>query len=234
MYLEEDKARAANGAQEAAEAPAFKGLCGNKVDLSAAESSPGGKWHNFPNSYISHHGAACCDIAHEWLIAFDFAQLNGGDLLTGPRWMREHSQWGPSAWPIHWCEAVDRKIADCGVHAAMAHEAFVARGVTAFRAQFVQRYTADAGTSWRANWGEKGVSDHWIDGDAIYHEGNAVLVGTDELKLWDGSAGWWINPRGADGYGSLAAVRIAADPAAYPRGFQWGGRRIHADVWTGV
>ena len=34
----------------------------------------------------------------------------GGDKLTGPRWMREHSKWGPSAWPIHWCEAVDADV----------------------------------------------------------------------------------------------------------------------------
>jgi hypothetical protein len=48
-------------------------------------AGPGGKWRAFPNSLISHHGAACCDIAHEWLIAYDFAQLNGGDIHAGPR-----------------------------------------------------------------------------------------------------------------------------------------------------
>jgi hypothetical protein len=188
----------------------------------------------FPNSYISHHGDACCDIAHDWLLAYDFAQLNGGDLLTGPRWMREHMTWGPSAWPIHWCEAVDRKIVDCGAHAAMAHEAFVARGITAFRAQFVQRYSPAATSSWRQNWNGAGVSDHWIDGDVIYHEGIAVLCSDDVIKLWDGSAGWWINPRQDGGYGSLAAVRITAGVEAYGEGLRWGDRRIKLNQWTAI
>jgi hypothetical protein len=200
----------------------------------APAASPGGKWEHFPNSHISHHNAACCDIAHEWLIAFDFAQLNGGDVLSGPRWMREHSAWGPSAWPIHWCEAVDAEVVDCGVHAAIAHEAFLARGVRAFRAQFVQRYNADAAGSWRENWGSKGASDHWIDGDSIYHEGNAVLVGDDSVKLWDGSAGWWINPRGEGGYGSLKAVRIEADFDGPADGLRWGDRRIKPNQWVAL
>ncbi|MBC9033902.1 hypothetical protein IAG41_16030 [Sphingomonas sp. JC676] len=226
MYLAEDKAKA--------------GQAGTPEDgdggfmLIGPAASPGGKWTNFPNSHISHHGTACCDIAREWLLAFDFAQRNGGDILSGPRWMREHSDWGPSVWPIHWCEAVDVKIVDCGVHAAMAHAAFVARGIPAFRAQFVQRYNADAVASWRKNWSEAGASDHWIDGDAIYHEGNAVLVGDDSIKLWDGSAGWWINPRGETGYASLAAVRIEGDPDCFAGGLRWGERRIPLNEWTAI
>jgi hypothetical protein len=227
MYLAEDKAKAST-VQPAG------GHCGDTVDLMAPATAPGGKWQTFPNSYISHHGAACCDIAHEWLTAFDYAQLNGGDVLTGPRWMREHSKWGPTAWPIHWCEAVDADVVDCGVHAAIAQEAFVARGVPAFRAQFIQRYSTDAAASWRENWGKESVSDHWIDGDAIYHEGNAVLIGTDEVKLWDGSAGWWINPRGETGYGSLAAVRIEADLEGFEDGLRWGERRIKLNQWVAV
>lgn len=220
MYLVADKAAT--------------GQCGEAVDLAAPSTLPGGKWRTFPNSYISHHGAACCDIAHAWLLAYDFAQLNGGDVLSGPRWIREHSKWGPSAWPIHWCEAVDAKVVDCGAHAAMAHEVFVARGVPAFRAQFVQRYSADAAASWRENWGKEKVSDHWIDGDAIYHEGNAVLVEDGEVKLWDGSAGWWINPRGGNGgYGSLAAVRIEAQLPDVAE-LRWGGRRIVPNEWTAM
>jgi hypothetical protein len=224
MYLAEDKVRPAPAKQAASP------HCGEVVPI----AGPGGKWRTFPNSHISHHGAACCDIAHEWLIAYDFAQLNGGDVLSGPRWMREHSAWGPTVWPIHWCEAVDAKIVDCGVHAAIAHEVFVARGVTAFRAQFVQRYSDDTAASWRQNWGDWGASDHWIDGQSIYHEGNAILVGGDSVKLWDGSAGCWINPRGDTGYGSLAAVRIESASHDTAHQFTWGDRRIAANQWVAV
>lgn len=193
------------------------------------------RWQDFPFSCLSHHGGACCDVAREWVSSMDFAQLNGGDLLSGPRWLRGKYEWGPSAWPMHWCNVVERKVIDCGAHAALAHEAFIARGVTAFRAQFVQRYSPDAASQWREKWGSEQVSDHWIHEDVIYHEGNALLVGEDEIKLWDSSAGWWINPRQAGGYGSLVAVRIFADGQfGGGDGFRWGERRIKPNEWTQI
>jgi hypothetical protein len=200
-----------------------------------AQALPSDRWHGFPFSQISHHGEACCDIAKEWLSAMDFAQLNGGDLTSGPRWLREKYEWGPSAWPIHWCEVLGRKVIDCGAHSALAHEAFIARGVTAFRAQFVQRYSADAMDQWRRKWTDEQVSDHWLGDDSIYHEGNALLIGDDEVKLWDGSAGWWINPRQAGGYGSLVAVRIFAEGVwGGGDGFRWGDYRIRPNEWTQI
>jgi hypothetical protein len=191
------------------------------------------RWQHFPYSCFSHHNAACCEVAREWIIANDFAQLNGGDLKTGPRWLRQKYEWGPSTWPMHWCEVVERDVIDCGAHAALAHEAFTARGVTAFRAQFVQIYSADATAQWRKKWGDEKVSDHWLTNDAIYHEGNALLVGDDEVKLWDASAGWWINARQAGGgYGSLAAVRIFANGQwGGGDGFRWGDHRIKPNEW---
>lgn len=193
---------------------------------------PSARWDQFPYSCFSHHGDACCEVAREWVLAMDFAQLNGGDLSSGPRWMREKYEWGPSSWPMHWCDVVERKVIDCGAHAALAHEAFTARGVTAFRAQFVQRYSTDATDQWRMKWGEDQVSDHWIDDDLIYHEGNALLVGEDEVKLWDASAGWWINPRQSGGYGSLVAVRIFAEGQwGGGDGFRWGEHRIKPNAW---
>jgi hypothetical protein len=193
------------------------------------------RWQDFPASGLSHHGAACCETAREWIAAMDYAQLNGGDLLTGPRWLRKRYEWGPSPWPMHWCALVERKTIDCGAHSALAHEAFAARGVTAFRAQFVQRYDADAMAQWRTKWGAERVSDHWLGDDVIYHEGNALLVGEDEVKLWDASAGWWIDPRQAGGYGSLAAVRIFADGQwGGGDGLRWGEHRIKPNQWREI
>jgi hypothetical protein len=202
------------------------------ADVTAKAPLPSARWEGFPFSCLSHHGDACCEIAREWIIANDYAQLNGGDLLTGPRWLRARYEWGPSAWPMHWCDVVERKVIDCGAHAALAHEAFAARGVTAFRAQFVQKYSADATSQWRKKWGDEDVSDHWLGDDLIYHEGNALLVGDEEVKLWDASAGWWLNPRQAGGYGSVVAVRIFADGQwGGGDGFRWGEHRIKPDVW---
>ena len=192
---------------------------------------PSDRWEHFPHSAFSHHGKACCDVAREWVSSMDYAMLNGGDLASGPRWIRARYKWGASQWPMHWCEVVERKVIDCGAHAALAQEAFTARGVAAYRAQFVQKYSADATSQWRKKWGDEQVSDHWLTDDDIYHEGNALLVGEDEVKLWDASAGWWIDPRQSGGYGSLLSVRVFARER---ESFRWGGRHIAANTWEQV
>jgi hypothetical protein len=193
------------------------------------------RWEAFPYSRLSHHGRPCCDIAREWVVSMDFAQLNGGDLTSGPRWLREKYKWGPSPWPMHWCEAVKRKTIDCGAHAALALEAFAARGLTAFPAQIVQKYSEDATEQWRGKWAEEDVSCHWLDGEHIYHEVTALLVGEDEVKIWDASAGSWINPRQAGGYGSLVAMRIFAEGQwGGGDGLRWGERRIKPGTWVQI
>ncbi|HVL77666.1 MAG TPA: hypothetical protein VM346_00085 [Sphingomicrobium sp.] len=192
------------------------------------------RWEDFPYSRLSHHGGACCDVAREWVLAMDFAQLNGADLSSGPRWLRARYKWGPSAWPMHWCELVGRKVIDCGAHAALSREAFAARGLTAFPVQLVQRYSEGAVEEWRGSWNKEGVSCHWLDGEHIYHEATALLVGDGEVKIWDGSAGSWANPRQSGrGYGSVLALRLFADPESVtPAGFRWGDRQIAANVWN--
>jgi hypothetical protein len=193
---------------------------------------PSSPWQHFAFSSLSHHGRACCNTARAWLVAMDFAQLNGGDVLGGPRWLGQKYNWGPSPWPMHWCDAVDRKVVDCGVQAAFAHEAFSARGVKTFRAQFIQQYSASATDEWRRKWREEKVSAHWIGDDLIYHEGNAVLVGNREVKLWDASAGSWINPRQSGGYGSLVAVRIFCEgDLDIGDTLRWGDHSISINEW---
>jgi hypothetical protein len=197
------------------------------IEARGGDAPSSARWQHFPISDLCHHGEACCDVAREWIVSMDFAQLNGGDILSGPRWMRAKYEWGPSPWPMHWCELVERKVIDCGAHSAIAHEAFIARGVTAFRAQFIQRYSSDAMAQWRGKWGDEQVSDHWIGEDVIYHEGNAILTAPGELKLWDSSAGWWLNPRNLTGYGSLAAVRVLGSGET----LRWGDHLIQPGVW---
>jgi len=193
------------------------------------------KWDHFPASSLSHHNQACCELAREWLCSMDFAQLNGAGLLSGPRWLRESYEWGPSAWPLHWCEAVAAKVIDCGAHAALANEVFDARGVTSFRAQFVQQYNSQAIEQWRTTWDEQNVSNHWLGRDSIYHEGNALLIAENEVKLWDGSAACWINPVQTGGYGSLLSLRIFAPPNWTGRdSVQWGAKHISLNEWNHI
>src|SRR3712207_2487200 len=94
----------------------------NAANFTDAAAAAFGKSQHFPASAIQHHGRPCCRLAREWVFATDFSQLNGESLLTGPRWIRHKYKWGPSKWPIHWCEAVEQKTLDCGALASLAHE----------------------------------------------------------------------------------------------------------------
>ncbi|HEY9405610.1 MAG TPA: hypothetical protein VIQ24_23370 [Pyrinomonadaceae bacterium] len=200
------------------------------ADTSAAMQ----KWQHFPASTISHHGGQCCQLAREWIISTDYSQLNAGDPLTGPRWLRQKYTWGPSTWPIYWCEAVERKTLDCGVLAALTQEVFAARGVKSYHAQFIQQYSEDATRQWSERWINGDASVHWIKEDLIYHEGCAVLVRDNEVRLWDPSAGWWVNPKQSGGYGGLLALRIFATQVSPSTEFIWGKQRIIPNQWQKI
>lgn len=197
------------------------------------EHSCTAKWTDWPTSSLSHHGRACCDVAREWVLGMDLSQLGQAPPISGPRWLRQRYPWGPSPWPMHWCEAVARKRLDCGAHAAISHEIFKSRGVTSFPAQFVQQFSSDATRHWAHKWAEEAISPEWLDDNLIYHEGCAVLDDKGEARLWDASAGWWIDPRSTGGYGSLLAVRIF-DPSGTYAELDWGGRRLPVNQWVGT
>jgi hypothetical protein len=191
------------------------------------------RWEDFPYSRLSHHGTACCELAREWVIAMDFAQLGGANLVSGPLWLRIRFKWGPSSWPMHWCEVVERDTLDCGAHAALACTAFTARGLAAFPVQLVQTYSAEAGEHWHDIWAAENVSCHWLDGDHIYHEATGVVTGANELGIWDGSTGSWVNAlQSGGGYGSLVALRVLCGQAAGQADLSWGSRTIKTNRWN--
>jgi hypothetical protein len=193
------------------------------------------KWKDWHPSQISHHGKMCCEIAREWITSTDFSELNGGNVLTGPRWLRQRFNWGASSFPIFWCEAVRKKTLDCGALAALAHEVFTVRGVKSFRAQMIQRFSEVATSQWSDSWSENGDEElRWIDQDLIYHEGCAILVDDREVKVWDASAGWWIDPKPGDGYGALLAIRLSSQDARTSIGFNWGRHHITPNQWQKV
>jgi hypothetical protein len=204
------------------------------VDASAAIE----KWQHFPCSVISHHEEACCRIAREWFLSMDYSLLNAGNPLTGPRWLRHKYKWGPSRWPIHWCEAVEQKTLDCGALAALAHEIFINRGVTSFPVQLIHQYTEDAARQWHANWNGDDVAVNWIKEDLIYHEGCAVVVRDQEIKIWDSTASWWINPKQFGGYGGVLVLRVFTNGAGGRNGssapLSWGAHRIAPNQWQKI
>lgn len=190
-----------------------------------------GKWADWQPSQISHHGAMCCEIAREWTTAMDFSELGGADVTTGPRWLRQRFNWGCSTFQIFWCDAVRRDTLDCGALAALAHEVFLSRGVKSVRLQLVQKFTENAIAQWTNNWHDGLTPLEWVHDDLIYHEGCAVVFGENEIKLWDASAGWWIDTKQRDGYGSVLAVRIAAPVGGAEVSFKWGNHTLAANRW---
>ena len=200
------------------------------VDIGAAIQ----KWEHSPASTISHHGGQCCQIAREWVLSNDYSQLNAGDPLTGPRWVRQKYTWGASSWPIYWCEAVEQKKLDCGALAALTQEIFAARGVRSYHAQMIQQYTENSTRHWSRSWDCNDICVQWIKDDLIYHEGCAVVTRDNEFKLWDPSAGWWVNPRQFGGYGGLLALRVLAAPGTSPSELIWGVHRIIPNQWQKI
>jgi hypothetical protein len=200
------------------------------LDASAAIA----KWQQFPASIISHHGETCCRIAREWILSMDYSLLNMANPLAGPRWLRQKYTWGPSLWPIHWCEAAQLKTLDCGALAALAHQIFTARNVKSFPAQLIQQYSEDAVRHWYKGWEGNDSSVHWIKEDLIYHEGCAVVVRDREIKIWDPTASWWVNPKQFGGYGGVLAIRLFVPQADGGGGFTWGSHHVIPNQWQKI
>ncbi|MCU1289900.1 MAG: hypothetical protein JWN60_2129 [Acidobacteria bacterium] len=193
------------------------------------------KWAQWQPSLISHHGDMCCEISREWVTAMDFSELNGEDVLTGPRWLREKFHWGCSTFPIFWCEAVRKSILDCGALAALAHEVFISRGVKSVRVQLVQKFSKNSTRQWASNWHDGNTQLEWVNEDLIYHEGCAVVLPDNKIKIWDASAGWWVDPKQRNGYGSVVAVRLfASSNNGAETGFTWGDHHLTVNFWQKI
>ena len=191
-------------------------------------------WKDWQPSQISHHGKLCCEIAREWITATDFSELSGDCVLTGPRWLRQKFNWGASRFPIYWCEAVRRKTLDCGALAALAQEVFTARGVGSCRVQLIQKFSSVATAQWTDSWSPFSEPLPWTKGDLIYHEGGAIDTGGRKIKVWDASAGWWVDSKPANGYGAVLAIRLSGFNLPAGEIFEWGEHTIKACEWKEI
>jgi hypothetical protein len=191
-------------------------------------------WKDWHPSHISHHGKLCCEIAREWITATDFSALNGDCKFTGPRWLRQKFNWGASTFPVYWCEAVRKDTLDCGALAALAYEVFTARGVKTSRVQLVQKFSEVATGQWISSWSENCAPLPWIKDDLIYHEGCAIETGERQIKVWDASAGWWVDSKPANGYGALLAIRFTGANLVPGEKYVWGEHEIKTNEWQEI
>ena len=89
------------------------------------------EWTEHPSSSLVHHDAECCERARLWFLAYARSMEIGNISqfeIKAPIWLQQLYSWGPSSWPIAWCELVNKKVLDCGVFAALAREGFKSQG----------------------------------------------------------------------------------------------------------
>ncbi|HEX9939020.1 MAG TPA: hypothetical protein VGB15_17900 [Longimicrobium sp.] len=184
------------------------------------------QWAACAPSALAHHGGECCTAARAWFMAMDRSMWRGHG---GPGWIHRHWPWGPSQWPLYWCEAVEAEELDCGAHQAMTLESFRARGVRAVPVQLVQRQEAHHYPHWLGRWSGAGASPLWAGQGAAYHEACATLV-DGRAEVWDPTVGAWLSPENVRGVRSIAAVRIGgADETGEV--VSWRGLCVPLGVW---
>ncbi len=183
-----------------------------------------------PSSFLYHHARDCCLVAKEWFLAMDKELRRGDSETEAPGWIREHFRWGPSQWPLNWCEVVQRSVLDCGGLAILARESFTARGIVVLPAQVIRLHSQEDCEQWKIGWQNKGCPADWIHTPYVYHEAVAVVRG-ESVQLWDPSENSWIEPDLQPGYASTVAIRVIATASGSNRVLVWGKYRLLINSW---
>jgi len=155
--------------------------------------------------------------------------------LAGPRWLNRRYQWGPSTWPMHWCEAATETTIDCGVFAALAREAFRLKGVAAYPAQVIRELNTESVAHFERLWSGRDGTFGWTADQHVYHEVTVIVLhdeaaqdGLPRAMVYDATDGHWIEPDGERGYGRDVAIRAdLAESAAW-------GRYVLNEQWAHV
>ncbi len=172
------------------------------------------------------HGLPCCAAARRWLGAIHSAGRPTA-AISGLGWISEMYPWGPSKWPMSWCELVAQQKLDCGAHSAVAREVVRGGGMELLGVQLLLW----AGTSdiahWGSAWRQEGVDPTWLFDALYYHE--AVGVAGETLVVLDTTRNSRVPSDGAPGNGSVAAIRVSGGDAATLR---WGRQELAVGQWT--
>ena len=171
------------------------------------------------------HGSSCCASARGWLGAIHAA---GGPTaaLSGLGWISEMYPWGPTQWPMSWCELVEQQKLDCGAHASVAREVARQGGVQLLGVQLLLWAGARDIAHWGSAWREGGVTPTWLFEGLYYHE--AVGAAADGLVVLDTTRNARVLPDGGSTNGSVAAIRVSGADAEVVR---WGPHDLTTDKW---
>jgi hypothetical protein len=200
------------------------------------------RWVEHPASIIIHHEAACCEEARLWFLAYARSMEVGASTqfqVKAPAWLMGLFDWGPSKWPISWCEVVKEKTIDCGAFAALAREVFQAQGHEAFPAQALLSYNRICTEHWQDLWkgpprDVKDAKDSeiketfpWVGDEIVYHEICVIERPDGTAIFYDSTFGQWYLPETRVGFGALLAVRSEC-----PRLLDWNGKSISCGEWV--
>jgi len=196
-------------------------------------------WLDHCGSEILQHDGKCCAQAKSWFLGWARSMDSASLVESGvraPVWLSQRFEWGPSRWPIAWCELIEQKVIDCGVFAALARETFLDQGVAAFPAQVVLRYGERCTQHWNAYWkldSSTNEESHelfpWIGTRHVYHEICVVEASPGEARFYDSTWGNWYLPQPQSGFGSILAIRSFA-----PHALNWGNYRVRSGEWLVV
>jgi hypothetical protein len=194
------------------------------------------RWIAHPASAIVHHDGKCCEEARLWFLAYARSMEIGvaSQLrMRAPTWLSQLFTWGPSAWPISWCQIVRQKVIDCGVFAALAREVFKAQGHEAHPAQALLSYNPSCTNHWKALWNESGKKKlelfPWIGSKVVYHELCVLELPDGQARFYDSTWGSWYLPRARSGFGALLALRSEC-----PRLLTWNNKTFSCGEWVSL
>lgn len=181
-----------------------------------------------PSSELSHCGA-CCDQAKDWLVmmarSYDFSITDQSDHAL-PSWLISVYKWGPTQWPISWCQAVTKEEIDCGVFAAFTYHILKAKGCETYRAQVLLNFDATFYRHMNTRWSDIAKKIDWIGDGKFYHEVCAI-VSNGALGIYDPTDAVMLSPEFNRGHGSVAAVNVESG-----RMYSWGQYQVGQSVWT--
>ena len=197
------------------------------------------RWIEHPSSCIIHHESECCEEARLWFLAY--ARSMEGSAATQnkikpPVWLSQLFKWGPSVWPITWCQVIKEKTIDCGVFAALAREVFSAQGFSAHPAQALLSYNNECTGHWKDLW-KTGMNKFekrkvgevfpWVGTEIVYHEICLLELSDGETKIYDSTFGNWLEFDKRKGFGALLSVRSEC-----PRLLKWGDKILISGEWA--
>jgi hypothetical protein len=148
----------------------------------------------------------------------------------GPGWIARRFPWGPTRWPLHWCEALDAEELDCGAHAALTIEAYRAFGGRVVPVRLVQRQERHHQPHFHGWWAAGSASPAWAGDGVAYHEACATIE-DGAAEVWDPTVNAWLSPDHLQGLRSIVAVRIGGVEVT-DEVVTWRGVRLPLGEWV--